>query len=160
MSLGGLMALVSAASSAPSTAPRICSSGWIPRREYLRHVVGMLGVGVIIAALMHWRGHYYVEGVGYATILDVSAGAAHAAWFLVLLFALKLIATSLTLGSGASGGIFSPSLFMGATLGAACGLGAARALSRRRHPAGGVRARRHGRRSSPAPPARRSPPSS
>jgi CIC family chloride channel protein len=35
---------------------------------------------------------------------------------------LKLLATSLTLGSGASGGVFSPALFMGATLGGAYGL--------------------------------------
>ncbi|HUO12261.1 MAG TPA: chloride channel protein, partial [Caulobacteraceae bacterium] len=38
---------------------------------------------------------------------------------LALLFAAKLLATSLSLGSGSSGGIFSPSLFMGATLGGA-----------------------------------------
>jgi CIC family chloride channel protein len=42
-------------------------------------------------------------------------------YLLVLLFALKLIATSLTLGSGASRGIFSPALFLGATLGTAYG---------------------------------------
>jgi CIC family chloride channel protein len=40
----------------------------------------------------------------------------------VLLFAAKLVATSVSLGSGASGGIFSPSLFMGATVGGAFGL--------------------------------------
>jgi len=38
-----------------------------------------------------------------------------------LLFLCKLTATSLSLGSGSSGGIFSPSLFMGATLGGAFG---------------------------------------
>ena len=41
---------------------------------------------------------------------------------LLLLFLLKLFATSLTLGSGASGGIFSPSLYLGATLGGAFGV--------------------------------------
>ena len=41
--------------------------------------------------------------------------------FLVLLFAAKLFATSTSLGSGASGGVFSPSLFMGATIGGAFG---------------------------------------
>ena len=40
---------------------------------------------------------------------------------LALLFAAKLCATSVSLGSGASGGIFSPSLFMGATIGGAFG---------------------------------------
>ena len=41
---------------------------------------------------------------------------------LLLLFALEPIATSLTLGSGASGGVFSPAFFMGATLGGAYGV--------------------------------------
>jgi CIC family chloride channel protein len=60
-----------------------------------------------------------VQGVGYATIQDILQGVLHHPGFLLVLFALKLLATSLTLGSGASGGIFSPSLFMGATLGGA-----------------------------------------
>ena len=43
-------------------------------------------------------------------------------WHLLLMLVLaKLIATSFTLGSGNSGGIFSPSLFMGAMLGGAFG---------------------------------------
>ena len=41
---------------------------------------------------------------------------------LLLLLALKLLATSLTIGSGGSGGIFSPSLFIGASTGAIYGL--------------------------------------
>ncbi|MFI5387882.1 MAG: chloride channel protein [Fimbriimonadales bacterium] len=65
-------------------------------------------------------GHYSVEGVGYATVQDVLSG--NLSWFLVVLFALKLITTSLTLGPGASGGVFSPALYMGATLGGAYGL--------------------------------------
>jgi CIC family chloride channel protein len=90
---------------------------------YLRHVVGMLTVGVMIYTLFQTFGHYYVEGVGYSTIQDVLVGGLHAAPLLALLFGCKLVATLVSLGSGASGGIFSPSLFMGATLGAAfCGL--------------------------------------
>ena len=85
---------------------------------YLRHVIGMLIVGIMIYALFQAFGHYYVEGVGYATVQDVLVGGLHAAPLLALLFACKLLATLLSLGSGASGGIFSPSLFMGATLGA------------------------------------------
>ena len=42
-----------------------------------------------------------------------------AAGLLALLFVLKLLATTISLGCGASGGIFSPSLYLGATLGAA-----------------------------------------
>jgi CIC family chloride channel protein len=86
---------------------------------YLRHVIGMLMVGVMIYTLFQTFGHYYVEGVGYATVQDVLIGGLNAAPLLALLFGCKLVATLLSLGSGASGGIFSPSLFMGATLGAA-----------------------------------------
>jgi CIC family chloride channel protein len=82
----------------------------------------MLVVGVTMYLLMIKWGHYYIEGVGYATIQDVLKGELAAFHVLFLLFVLKLLVTSLTLGSGASGGIFSPSLFMGATLGAAYGI--------------------------------------
>lgn len=43
-------------------------------------------------------------------------------WVLTLLLACKLIATCLTLGSGGSGGVFAPSLFLGAATGAAVGV--------------------------------------
>ena len=36
--------------------------------------------------------------------------------------ALKIIATSVSIGSGGSGGIFTPSLFIGAAIGASLGL--------------------------------------
>jgi chloride channel protein, CIC family len=89
------------------------------QNPYLRHVTGMLLVGTIFYTLFHNFGHYYIQGVGYATVQDVLFGGIQVAPLLVLLFACKLVATLLSLGSGASGGIFSPSLFMGATLGAA-----------------------------------------
>jgi CIC family chloride channel protein len=86
--------------------------------HYLRHVLGMLLVGILIYALFRGFGHYYVEGVGYSTIQSILLGQTSAAWLLLLLLVCKLLATSLSLGSGSSGGIFSPALFMGATLGA------------------------------------------
>jgi CIC family chloride channel protein len=89
---------------------------------YRQHLLGMLLVGVVMYVLMAVFGHYYVEGVGYATVQDVLSGAEYPLYLLLLLFALKLVATSLTLGSGASGGIFSPSLFLGATLGSVYGI--------------------------------------
>jgi len=64
-----------------------------------------------------------VMGVGYATTeaalwqrLDVALCAT--------LIVVKLLATSLTIGSGSSGGVFGPSLFIGAMLGASFGAGA------------------------------------
>lgn len=71
---------------------------------------------------MRYLGHYYIEGVGYATIEDTLYFIIKNPWILLLLFAGKFIATCLTLGSGASGGVFSPSLFMGATFGGAYGI--------------------------------------
>ena len=93
----------------------------VSRSYYVRHLTGMLLAGVIFYLLMRVRGHYYTEGVGYSTIQDILTGSLTGMTFIFALFALKLIATSLTLGSGASGGIFSPSLFLGATLGSAYG---------------------------------------
>jgi chloride channel protein, CIC family len=87
--------------------------------NYFRHCLGMLLVGVLIYWLHKSFGHYFVEGVGYATIQAILTGQLNAAGLLALLFVCKLAATSLSLGSGSSGGIFSPSLYMGATLGAA-----------------------------------------
>lgn len=91
------------------------------RNPYLRHGSGMLLLGILIYALQRLFGHYYVSGVGYSTIQAILLGNLSLASLLALLFACKLVATSLSLGSGASGGIFSPSLFMGATIGGAFG---------------------------------------
>jgi CIC family chloride channel protein len=87
--------------------------------RYARHILGMLLVGILIYALQRAFGHYYVEGVGYATVQSILSGQMSLAWLLALLFLCKLFATSVSLGSGSSGGIFSPSLFMGATVGGA-----------------------------------------
>ena len=87
--------------------------------RYIRHMVGMLMVGALIYAFAVGYGHYFVEGVGYATIQAILLGHLTAPGLLLLLFAGKIFATSVSLGSGSSGGIFSPALFMGATIGAA-----------------------------------------
>jgi CIC family chloride channel protein len=121
LGLGCLMALISVVFIRSLYGAEDTFERLIPGRPYLRHVTGMFCVGVMAALLMRLAGHYYVEGVGYATILDVLSGRLASVGFLLTLLALKLLATSLTLGSGASGGVFSPSLFMGATLGAAYG---------------------------------------
>ena len=88
----------------------------IPWR-YARHMIGMLAVGLLMYVLFRTAGQYYVDGVGYATIESILIGQTSATGLLALLFVCKLLATSTSLGSGSSGGIFSPSLFMGATLG-------------------------------------------
>jgi chloride channel protein, CIC family len=87
------------------------------KSRYLRHMLGMLTLGVLMYLLFRTLGQYFVDGVGYATVQAVLAGQISTFWLLGLLAVCKLLATSLSLGSGSSGGIFSPSLFMGATLG-------------------------------------------
>jgi chloride channel protein, CIC family len=92
------------------------------KNPYLRNVVGMLMIGVLIYAFLLGAGHYFVEGVGYSTIQAILTGGVSLPALLLLLFVAKLAATTISLGSGASGGIFSPALFMGATIGGAFGV--------------------------------------
>ncbi|MCA8933162.1 MAG: chloride channel protein [Rhodospirillaceae bacterium] len=91
------------------------------KRPYLSHAVGMLVLGLMMYGLHLGFGHYFIDGVGYGTIQSILQGDMTWLGLLALLFVAKLVATTLSLGSGASGGVFSPSLFMGATLGAAFG---------------------------------------
>jgi chloride channel protein, CIC family len=89
------------------------------KSRYWRHMLGMLAVGVLMYVLLRTFGQYYVDGVGYATVQAILAGQISAFWLLALLGLCKALATSISLGSGSSGGIFSPSLYMGAALGGA-----------------------------------------
>ncbi|MGC8602561.1 MAG: chloride channel protein [Desulfomonilaceae bacterium] len=84
--------------------------------EYLKATVG----GVIIGTIA--LGFPQIMGVGYDSI--TKALLSQETWsILLLLVPLKILATSITIGSGGSGGIFAPSLFMGAMLGGAFGTG-------------------------------------
>ncbi|HEX3887631.1 MAG TPA: chloride channel protein [Phenylobacterium sp.] len=89
------------------------------KSRYLRHILGMLLLGLLMYGLLKAFGQYFVDGVGYGTVEAILTGRMPTLWLLVVLFLAKLVATSLSLGAGSSGGIFSPSLFMGATLGGA-----------------------------------------
>jgi CIC family chloride channel protein len=89
------------------------------KSRYLRHMLGMLMLGVLMYVLFRTLGQYFVDGVGYATVQAILTGQISTFWLLGVLAICKLLATSLSLGSGSSGGIFSPSLFMGAALGGA-----------------------------------------
>jgi CIC family chloride channel protein len=91
------------------------------KNPYVRHIIGMTLVGAAFYALHEGFGHYYIEGVGYSTIQAILSGGMTALGLMALLMVCKLAATSVSLGSGSSGGIFSPSLYMGATLGGAFG---------------------------------------
>ncbi|VVC77124.1 H(+)/Cl(-) exchange transporter ClcA [Aquicella siphonis] len=89
----------------------------LPDNYYFRHMAGMFLVGLSMYFMLKVFGHYYIQGLGYATIMDVMTSTLTDPYFLIFLAALKLLSTGLTLGSGGSGGIFSPLLFIGAALG-------------------------------------------
>lgn len=82
--------------------------------EMVKPVIGGLAVGAI--------GLYSLDllGVGYEGITRALSGEM-AIGVLAGYLVLKILATSFTLGSGGSGGVFAPSLFMGAMLGTATG---------------------------------------
>ena len=78
--------------------------------EYLKPVPGGLVIGVLALFFPH------IMGVGYPAIDHALAGKL--SWvFMFLLIFCKIFATSITIGSGFSGGIFAPSLFVGAMAG-------------------------------------------
>ena len=80
----------------------------------IRTLIGGAMIGIIGVWLPQ------VFGVGYETINDALQGAM--VWkFMLLLVVVKIFAVSITIGSGGSGGIFAPSLFIGAMLGGAVG---------------------------------------
>lgn len=88
---------------------------WVWRGpEWLRPAVGGLLLGLLLFALPQ------LYGVGYP-VLEASVAGKYAIGFLLLLVVAKMIATSLTIGIGGSGGVFAPSLVIGAALGAAFG---------------------------------------
>lgn len=63
-----------------------------------------------------------VFGVGYSTIDSIFAGEHLALGLLAALLVAKLVLTAVSIGGGFPGGVFAPSLFLGATLGAAYGI--------------------------------------
>ncbi|SDP41146.1 chloride channel protein, CIC family [Pedococcus dokdonensis] len=82
--------------------------------EWLRPAVGGLALGLVLLVLPQ------MYGVGYPVLGDAIDGR-YAVAFLLILMVGKMVATSLTIGIGGSGGVFAPSLFIGAMLGAAFG---------------------------------------
>ncbi|HEY2701964.1 MAG TPA: chloride channel protein [Pseudonocardiaceae bacterium] len=93
----------------------LCDKVWGNRPEWARPAVGGVVLGLLLLALPQ------LYGVGYPVMYRVVAGN-YTVWFLFLLVVGKMIATSLTIGIGGSGGVFAPSLFIGATSGMAFGV--------------------------------------
>ena len=87
---------------------------WKGRPEWARPAVGGVALGLVLLALPQ------MYGVGYPVMGKALAGQ-YALWFIVILMLGKVLASSLTLSIGGSGGVFAPSLFIGAMLGMAFG---------------------------------------
>ncbi|KAA3656926.1 MAG: chloride channel protein, partial [Calditrichaeota bacterium] len=81
--------------------------------KYPIYVKTMIG-GLIVGLIGNFIPHIY--GVGYDTMDSALRGNMLGETLLMLVFA-KIIATSVSLGSGGSGGVFAPSLFLGTTAG-------------------------------------------
>ncbi|MDY0290525.1 MAG: chloride channel protein, partial [Sphaerochaeta sp.] len=88
----------------------------------VKALVGGTLVGAIGLLCLEAFGSYYVYGVGYDFLNKILANEMRSIGVLLSLIALKLLANTLTLGSGGSGGIFAPSLFLGAALGGSIGI--------------------------------------
>jgi len=77
--------------------------------------------GLIVGLIGVFYAGYGIMGVGYEGIDLVLAGKLTLTLLIVLGF-LKILATSFTIGSGGSGGIFAPSLYIGSMFGGALGI--------------------------------------
>jgi chloride channel protein, CIC family len=95
----------------------------------LRPAAGGLLLGTLLLALPQ------MYGVGYP-VLEHAVNGKYLIGFLLILLVGKVLATSLTIGIGGSGGIFAPSLFIGAMLGSAYGASVHQLLPHQTGPAG------------------------
>jgi len=93
----------------------VCDALWKGRPEWLRPAVGGVILGAVLLALPE------MYGVGYPVMNKAVAGE-YVLWFLVILMVGKMVTASLTIGIGGSGGVFAPSLFVGAAAGTSFGV--------------------------------------
>lgn len=95
--------------------------GWISHHRPTgpKAIVAPLGAFLLLGVAGAWLPQLFGNGKGIAR--DAFLGHS-GLLLLVLLFALKPIVTTLCLGSGASGGLFTPVMSTGAALGAALGI--------------------------------------
>jgi len=95
------------------------SEGWVGRISAPVYIKMCLG-GLVVGALAVWRPE--VCGNGYSTV----SGILHGQWLwqaLAIILTLKILATTVTFASGAVGGVFTPTLFVGSAIGFLFGIG-------------------------------------
>lgn len=109
-------------------------SARLPVPEWVRPGLGGLALGVVVVGIMLMMSHVLPEGQGVG-VLGGGYGAAQiaisgVAWFpggwrgvelLIVLAVVKVLAASLTIGTGGSAGDFAPSLAIGGLVGGAFG---------------------------------------
>lgn len=83
--------------------------------EYFKAVLGGMLLGLLGLVFPQ------ILGVGYGA-MDAALMQQIAWWLMLVLVIVKVFATSITIGSGGSGGIFAPSLFLGAMAGGFFGM--------------------------------------
>ncbi len=118
LGLGLLASLVSLTYTQAIQLARRCFQGeviglhWLGRLPHpIKPVIG--GFCVALVAIHTPQ----ILGVGYETIQAMLQGVEFTVPLLLALLVIKLVMTSICLGSGLVGGIFAPAMFLGATLG-------------------------------------------
>jgi CIC family chloride channel protein len=120
--LGGMLGIVSALFLKSVYRAEDLLERCFGERLYLRHGSGMLIVGVLIYLTTLVAGRHALAGGGYYPVHDILSGSLSVLSVLLVLFLLKFVSTSVALGSGASGGVFFPALFLGAAFGSIYGI--------------------------------------
>ncbi len=83
----------------------------IPIPDHFKPAIGGLLTGLLAFAIPQ------VISTDYGQIQNMFFNENYALWFLFLLIVFKILATSFSIGSGGSGGIFGPAMFIGASVG-------------------------------------------
>lgn len=124
--LGSLMGLISVYVTRVSIKTEKLFKG--KKHPYIKALLGGIVLGLIIFLFppLYGEGYYSIENLlrgKYSSLLDNSLFTEYSnnVWFLILFAAgivlIKVFATSITIGAGGNGGIFAPSLFIGAITG-------------------------------------------
>jgi CIC family chloride channel protein len=100
----------------------------VPVIRQLRPAIGALAAGLCGLTAFYVSGRPEILAVlstGYGALqVALEDSASLGATALLAIAVLKIVTTSLTIGSGGSGGVFGPSMVIGGCLGGACGLAA------------------------------------
>lgn len=120
--LGGLASVVSFAYTQTVDFAREAFQGHVSYLSWLgkipRCLTPVLGGAIVgIVALKFPQ----VTGIGYETIEAMLQDVEFSILLLVSILAIKMLMTAVSLGSGLVGGLFAPSMFLGATMGAIYG---------------------------------------